>query len=1011
MGFVYFTSQVLGPRPLRNTRMRKTIGVLDRWRFNLGDVAEAATPGFDDTAWGQVDVPHDWAFEAGPSADGEQGPEGGYYPGGIGWYRHAFQSPELEADQQLFISFEGVYMNSDVWLNGEHMGRCANGYRSIGYDITTALRPGMNVIAVRCDNALEPSARWYHPCGIYAGAKLYAKSQFCFRHVSVSPVDVTCERALLHVTSTQQTHAQRYRVEHRLVRADGQEVARAASAGEAVELIVDHPALWSPRTPDLYTLHSALTVDGKSADQIETKVGIRSVRWCPDSGFWLNGKNLKIQGVCEHWEGGAVGGAWTPALLRWKLETLKAMGCNSIRTAHNPFPPFFYDLCDEMGILVVSEFFDGWKRKARHDYGEQAFDADWESDLRETLRRDRNHPCIILWSVGNETEGEIASSLVRVCHEEDPSRLVTSGNAEPQDMDVVGLNGPSERRDYLEAERQFPDKPMVATEAPHTWQVRGYYRTQSWFRDGFPNDRQSPFPLPDLADREVFTYDWADPQSKSDPVKQVFNSSYDNAMVRITARQNWAFARDLPWHSGHYRWTGFDYPGEAGYVHGGWPFRAFMGGTHDLAGFPKDLAYFYQSQWTNPPMVHLLPHWTHPKTSLGTVIPVWAYANTDEVELFLNGRSLGVRTPQASALNMQCEWMVPWEPGELVAVAKNQGQEAARTVQGTAGPASRLRCSIDTRGDGLRIVTTSLVDDAGRLEPYADNRVFFKLSPPAQRIVHENGSPVDTEPSVGSVSRRAFMGLLRSFIQLHDPSPPAELTLGAILGSRNGVTEQSADSATVWIDIAQHSLDGQSDGSRPAKLMTYYTVDGSTPTARSRLYDKPFLVRFPATVRALVTAADKPVFEMQETFGPDEGLYWPGDENTVHEDQFSGADAERMAFHGKARIANQQKGYHGQGYVELMQPGDGISWYQENDGDESDTVLRLRLNLPVGQDSSPRLELICNDDAPQTLELVRSGNDEWKIIETTVRLKRGANEFSLSAGTRSAIFVDRIALA
>ncbi|MEO0515428.1 MAG: glycoside hydrolase family 2 TIM barrel-domain containing protein [Planctomycetota bacterium] len=991
--------------------MRKTLHVLDHWKFSRGDAPEAAAAEFDDTAWDQVDVPHDWAFEAGPSADGDQGPEGGYYPGGIGWYRHAFETPDLEAEHQLMIRFEGVYMNSEVWLNGDHLGRCANGYRSFEYDITSELRPGMNVIAVRCDNTLEPSARWYHPCGIYAPVKLYAKNRFCLSHAFVNPVDVTAERAVLHVTSTQPANAQPYRVEHRLARADGQEVARAISTGEAVELIVDHPALWSPDTPDLYTLHSALSVDGKPTDHIETKVGIRSLRWRPDSGFWLNGKNLKIRGVCEHWEGGPVGGAWTPALLRWKLETLKAMGCNSIRTAHNPFPPFFYDLCDEMGILVVSEFFDGWKRKARYDYGEQAFDEHWESDLRETLRRDRHHPCIILWSVGNETEGDIADSLVRVCHEEDPTRMVTSGNAEPQAMDVVGLNGPSERRDYLEAERQFPDQPMVATEAPHTWQVRGYYRTQSWFRDGFPNDRQSPFPLPDLADREVFTYDWADPQSKSDPVKQVFNSSYDNAMVRITARQNWAFARDLAWHSGHYRWTGFDYPGEAGYVHGGWPFRAFMGGTHDLAGFPKDLAYFYQSQWTSAPMVHLLPHWTHPQTPLGTLIPVWAYANTDEVELFLNGQSLGVRAPQASALNMQCEWMVSWEPGELVAVAKNQGREVSRAVQATADSASRLQCAVDTRGDGLRIVTTSLVDDAGRLEPYADNRIFFKLSTPAQRIVHENGSPVDTEPSVGVNSRRAFMGLLRSFIQLQRQSPPSELTLGAILGSRNGVTQQTTDSATVWFDLAQHSLDGSSDGSRPTKFLTYYTVDGSTPTTRSRLYDQPFSVRFPATVRALVTAAGKPVFEMQETFGRDQGLYWPGDEATVHDDLFAGTDVERMTLHGQAHVANQKKGYHGQGYVELTQPGDGLSWCQENDGDEGDAVLRLRLCLLAGEGPSPRLELGCNGDAPQAINPLRPKTDQWQIVETTVRLKRGANEISLSAATRGTIFVDRIALA
>ncbi|MEM6855567.1 MAG: glycoside hydrolase family 2 TIM barrel-domain containing protein, partial [Planctomycetota bacterium] len=856
--------------------MPRTIRLLNPWRFQRADWPSAIDPGFDDSGWQRVNVPHDWSFEAGPTAQGAQGPEGGYYPGGIGWYRHRLEVGDLEADQQLVARFDGLYMNSEVWLNGHHFGRWANGYRTIEIDLTPALRPGINTLAVRCDNSREPSARWYHPCGMYAAASLIQKPRLGLERVFARTMQATAERATLRLTTDLASEGP-YAVEHRLMDTDGIEVARGISVGDAVDLVVERPRRWSVDTPHLYTLRSELSIDGEIVDRLETPVGLRSVRWCADSGFWLNDENLKIQGVCEHWEGGPVGGAWTPALLRWKLETLRSMGCNSVRTAHNPFPPFFYDLCDELGILVLSEFFDGWKRKARHDYGEQAFAEDWETDLRETLRRDRNHPCIILWSVGNETEGEIARELVRVCHEEDPSRLVTSGNAEPQDMDVVGLNGPSERRDYLEAERQLPDKPMVAAEAPHTWQVRGYYRTRSWFRDGFPNERQSPFPLPDLADREVFTYDWADPRIKTDPAKQVFNSSYDNAMVRITARQNWAFARDLPWHSGHYRWTGFDYPGEAGYVHGGWPFRAFMGGTHDLAGFPKDLAYFYQSQWTTEPMVHLLPHWTHPKMPRGTEVPVWAYTNADEVELWLNGRSLGVRVPQQSALEMQCDWKVPWEPGELIAVAKNDGVEVARAVQATAGPPKQLRCEIETHDAGLRIVSTSLVDDAGRLSPYADNRVFVHFSEAPRRVHHENGNPVDTEVGVATDSRRAFMGQTRSFIELNEDAASPTLTVGAILGSRNGMTEPSTVGATVNIDVTQYALNGHPRKDDATPLEIYYTTDGSTPTKRSNLYHEPFTATFPTTVRALVTLGGESVFEMQEAFGRDQGLYWPDD--------------------------------------------------------------------------------------------------------------------------------------
>ncbi|GAF01633.1 glycoside hydrolase family 2 TIM barrel-domain containing protein [Saccharicrinis fermentans] len=306
--------------------------------------------------------------------------------------------------------------------------------------------------------------------------------------------------------------------------------------------------------------------------------------------------------------------------MKWKLSLLKEMGVNAIRTAHNPAPPMFYDLCDEMGFLVMDEIFDGWMRKAKMDYGAQAFNDWWERDMTEWLERNRNHPSIIIYSLGNETKGEIAKELVAKCHQLDPSRLVTSGHSASEYMDVFGVNGGSEKQGFYQKER--PLKPFVATEAPHTWQTRGYYRTKTWFRDGYPNKGQQPFALPDLTQEEVFSYEWA-PRDQWVNRKQHFNSSYDNAMVRISARKNWELMRDLPWYSGHFRWTGFDYYGEASYVHGGWPFRLFMGGALDVAGFEKDLFYFYQSQWTKKPMVHILPHWTHPTLDKGTEIPVW----------------------------------------------------------------------------------------------------------------------------------------------------------------------------------------------------------------------------------------------------------------------------------------------------------------------------------------------------------------------------------------------------
>ena len=240
-----------------------------------------------------------------------------------------------------------------------------------------------------------------------------------------------------------------------------------------------------------------------------------------------------------------------------------------------------------MGLLVMDEVFDGWRKKAKHDYGAQAFAERWETDLRAWLIRDRNHPSIVIWSVGNETRGRVAPDLVRICHELDPTRPVTSGHAGAEFMDVYGVNGGAESQGFFRGDRRPKDKPFIATEAPHTWQVRGYYRSLPWFRDGLPDHDRGPFPLPDLTEKEIFTYDWADPATKRNPRKQIFSSSYDNATVRISARQALEQLRDFPFYAGQFRWTGWDYLGEASYVHGGYPFRAFMGGAFDLGGLSQ----------------------------------------------------------------------------------------------------------------------------------------------------------------------------------------------------------------------------------------------------------------------------------------------------------------------------------------------------------------------------------------------------------------------------------------
>lgn len=865
---------VLAPLALAG---RQVIPLDAAWRFHLGEVAGAHTETFPDGAWRTLDLPHDWAFEAPYAEDAAQGDRGGYKPGGIGWYRQVLDVPEAWIGRRVILEFDGVYMDSTVWLNGERVGGRAYGYLSFQCDLSARLRPGPNSIAVRVDNSREPSARWYHGCGIYAPVRVIVTDPLGVAPdgVWISTPVITETRADIRVVTTLSADPSADATVHTSVLdPDGREVAAHTTAAGAREVIqhldVPAPRRWDVDHPELYTVVTRVLKDGKGLDEVTTRFGIREIRWEAETGFWLNGRVLKLRGVADHLECGPVGAAVPESLLRWRLERLRAMGVNAIRTAHNPQVPRFYELCDEMGLIVMDEIFDGWSRKAPEDYGARFFDTHWEKDLRDWLRRDRNHPSIVIWSVGNETAGPVAADLVRVCHEMDPSRLVTSGHSGSEHMDVLGINGHSEKQSFFRT--HVPDRPFVATEAPHTWQVRGYYRTKTWFRNGYPNEQQDPFPLPDLTPEEIFHYDWAPDSVRTSP-KQVFNSSYDNATVRITARKNWELMRDLPWYSGFFRWTGFDYLGEAGFVHGGWPFRAFMGGPLDLAGFEKDLFYFYQSQWTTAPMVHVLPHWTHPRMAPGTRIPVWAYSNAEEVELFLNGRSLGRDRPGTAAEDMQCEWMVPWEPGTIEAVAYRGGTEVARTRQTTAGRPDRLDVSSSTTqlapgGDDVAIVTVAQLDAAGVLYPYGENRVAFRLEGPAHLISLENGNPVDTDPNWGVDHRRTFFGLLRAFVRGTRETGDISLLVGAIHGERRQLT-----SDRVSIDVHRIALRGRARGSQGIQIR--YTTDGSAPTAASPRYTGPFQVPATATVRAIAIEDGNTVLALEETFSPSAGLHWP----------------------------------------------------------------------------------------------------------------------------------------
>ncbi len=1003
-----------------NTVQASEKNINENWKFSLGDITEAKNTEFNCEDWRTLRLPHDWSFELGYSQHGAQKDKGGYLSGGIGWYRKAINLSDKDIQNKyIFIDFEAVYMNSEVWINGHYLGKYPYGYNSFGYELTPYLKAGENVIAVRVDNSLEPSARWYHGCGIYGNVSLRTENPV---HVERNSTFVTTpsknlptgEVKVSTVINNRHERGQ-YKVEWIIKGVKGKNIKKVVknlnlkkgSNPLNAELKLDKFDLWSPEEPNLYYLTTIVrNAKGTIVDTENTRFGFRSIEWKPQTGFHLNGKQTKLRGVCEHLEGGPTGAFWTESLLRWKLQLIKDMGCNAVRVAHNPQVPAFYDLCDEMGILVMDELFDGWHKKADFDYGMQAFDQWWEVDTRAWVRRNRNHPSIFIYSVGNETKGEeAAANLVRVCHEEDPTRKVTSGHSESEIMDVFGVNGHSEKKSFLD--NYIPtNQAFVATENPHTWQVRGYYRTKTWYRDGYPNTKQEPQHIPDLTENEIFAYDWTSPQERRNR-KQIFNSSYDNATVRVTARHLIEALRDKEWFSGSFRWTGFDYLGEAGYVHGGWPFRAFQSGALDLAGFEKDLYYLYQSEWSQEPMVHILPHWTHPRMEKGTEIPVWVYTNGDEVELFQDGVSLGKKRKGKSWDKMQCDWLVAWKEGTLEAVAYKKGKEIARTTMASSKAPSKLKVETNNHklkndAEDIAIVTITQTDANGTHYPYGENRQAIKLVGDARVLSFENGSPVDVETNFGATSRCSFMGKNRIFIQsTSKKNDPIGLTVASISG------DKKLDlSDIVTINVEQIALRGRLS---KKDYEVRYTTNGSKPTKKSELYTKPFKVKLGTTVKAVVFEGSKPIITLEERFAEDAGLYWgvAGEEACA----FSGEQAEYAVLKNAAKLRKDGDGFYGDGYVIPKAKEGSITWYQENDGGKMTCSISIRYSLDEGVKPA-KMELWNNETKVCDIDFAPTGSiaSHWSEKAVPVTINSGANNITLKSVSETAPAIDQITI-
>ncbi|GAB3577775.1 beta-galactosidase GalB [Hymenobacter daeguensis] len=744
------------------------------WKFYLGDEANAKDTDFKDVGWRSLTLPHDWSIEGKFDEKNPAKPEGGGLPTGIGWYRKTFTMPAVQG-KNVYIEFDGVYKHSEVWLNGHSLGQRPNGYISFRYELTPYLRPAgqPNVLAVRVDNSAQPDSRWYTGSGIYRNVRLVTTHQVAVGEwgtfvstpqVSARAATVAMQTQLRNATGTPKTVT----VETVLLDKTGQEVARQVKSGVRLAgtsatisqtLNLPKPQRWSVTKPYLYRVRTTILAGKTVEDEVETPLGVRTCVFDAQKGFLLNGQPLRIQGVCQHHDLGALGAAVNVRAMERQLEMLQKMGCNAIRTAHNPPAPELLDLCDQMGFLVLDEAFDMWvKKKNSQDY-HLDFKQWHQRDLEDQIRRDRNHPSVFLWSIGNEIREQFDSTGTRLTRELtatvkrlDPTRPVTSALTEQEPaknfisqsgvLDVLSFN--YKHADYPQLPRNFPGQKFLATEIAAAFETRGHY--------DLPSDSIRIWPL-----------DGKTKLTTGNP--DLTASSYDNARPYwgATHEAAWRAVKNSQFMTGAFVWSGFDYLGEP--LPYPWPARSSYFGVIDLAGFPKDAYYLYQSEWTTKPVLHLLPHWNW---TPGQLVDVWAYfSQADEVELFLNGKSLGIKKKSPDDLHVM--WRVPYAPGTLQAISRKGGQTVLTSTIKTAGSAAKIELTADRtqlRADGkdLSFLTVRVLDAAGNLVPDAANLVKFSVSGPGFVAGVDNGYQASLE-SFKSPERKAYNGLALAIIQ------------------------------------------------------------------------------------------------------------------------------------------------------------------------------------------------------------------------------------------------------
>lgn len=776
--------------------MAREIHLLESWKFLNQDVEHAERPDLNDIAWREVMVPHDWAIDS-PfdmnidmqrvlvKEDGENVPKlrtgrtGALPCFGVGWYRTVVPFDIKMKGKRIRVEFDGAMSEAKVFVNGHFVGEWPYGYAYFAFDVTDYWNSdGNNLIAVRLENKPE-SSRWYPGAGLYRHVRLVADEPVHVAHwgTFVTTPEITKKKAIVHVKTRVVNHTgkeQKIQLTTSILNPNGKVVAshkQTKTLNEEFEfetsLDVRSPELWNVETPVLYKVISKISSSLGDWDGDESTFGIRTIRFDKNEGFFLNGKNIKMKGVCLHHDQGPLGTAVNYRAIQRQLEIMKEMGCNAIRTSHNPPAPELVELCDKMGILLQIEAFDEWK-SGKNKNGYHRFFNDWaEKDISAMVLQNRNHPSVVMWSIGNEIreqgqkEGaEIARFLADICRRIDPTRPVTAGfnahawaiqNGLAAAVDLVGFN--YKPYDYEKRHQENPDFILYGSETASTVSSRGEYK--------FPaKEKKGAY----YSDYHVSSYDMEYPSWASTPDTE-FEKQDDCDFI-----------------FGEFVWTGFDYLGEPTPYNEGTPARSSYFGIVDLAGMKKDRFYLYQSKWGNQPVLHLLPHWNW-EDRIGQNVPVFCYTTYPKAELFVNGVSQGVREKKQNSKYERYRLMwndIVYQPGEIkvVALDSDDKEVASETIR-TSGEAKYIKLTPDRQvikadNKDLAYVEVDLTDQNGNFCPRAGNMLFVEVTGNARLKALCNGDPTD-QTSFASDYMYAFNGKL--MVVLQSTGKPGDVSL------------------------------------------------------------------------------------------------------------------------------------------------------------------------------------------------------------------------------------------